>query len=174
MLKLLLSISLLFSLTAKAEETDEVDLLAPEAEETVSFQAENERVETNLPTCSDEALVKKVVQVLQEYYKTYPVTSLYEKRQRALQQRFMEKYEEVATAGFTAKKNRAVADKLLMTKINLGLDNSKIRLCKSTMSNEKFKTIYLMIFNNQYGETDVYILNFLNNPKEELHFTLHE
>ncbi|MBR1605834.1 MAG: hypothetical protein IJ660_07000 [Alphaproteobacteria bacterium] len=146
---------------------EEIDLLAPEPEieKIVPIKFE-------LPTCQDERVLQQVQMLLKQYNQEHPVNSIYEKRQRALQMRYTAEYDEEKVTNFTAKQNREVADKLLMTKINNGLDDNEIRLCKSKTAGTDFQPIYIMMYNNHQNETELHLLNFLKNTSEELKTSL--
>jgi len=150
------------SLHADEITEEEIDLLAPEPEIVEDIQAS-----PTLPSCQDENVQQHVTQLLEEYNKEHPVHSIYEKRQRTLQIRLANHFEEQPVTGFTSRQNRSVADKLLITKINNGLNDSEIRLCKSNAKGTEFKPVYLMIYNH-HQKTELHILNFLDNPAEEL------
>ena len=109
---------------------------------------------------------------MQQYDEENPVVSIYEKRQRALQKKFTQSYEEEKVAGFTSAKNRIVADKLLMTKINQHLNDDEIRLCKSKAEDKRFKPIYLMIYVDKNNEMQLNILNYIENSNKELSVVL--
>ncbi|MBQ8465881.1 MAG: hypothetical protein IJ529_05465 [Alphaproteobacteria bacterium] len=155
MIKLFLILCLLGMSEVKAQEA-----------EAVITEAAVQRVQ--LPSCQDERLISQVKELLEQYHQEHPVSSLYEKRQRALQLRYITEYEEEKVAGYTAKKNEVVANKLLMTKINQGLADEEIRLCKSINQNAHFKPVYLMMYGDAEGQTQLFVLNFLDNPNEEL------
>jgi len=156
---------LLLTSPIRAQEVaeEDIDLLAPEPE--IEIQEQKTGI---LPSCEDERVLQQVQALLEEYNQEHPVNSIYEKRQRALQMRYMQKYDEEEVSGFTSKQNREVADKLLMTKINNGLNDNEIRLCKSNVEGTDFQPIYIMMYQNHNNETELYILNFLKSTLEEL------
>lgn len=125
-----------------------------------------------LPSCQNEVILPQVNLLLENYNKEHPVDSLYEKRQRALQLKYAKEYKEETVAGYTSKKDENIANKLLMTKINQGLDDEQIRLCKSVQQNDRFPPIYLMMYFNNENHLEVHVLNFLKDQKEELKINL--
>lgn len=169
MLKLLSVFCLLVSTSVWAQENEE-DLLAPVVQEETLVEENEPQVE--LPECTDKALIEKTQEVLISYNDSHPIGSLYEKRKRALQMRLMKSFEEVSSEGFTSKQNRLVADKLLMTKINKGLEDSQIRLCRSQKTDERFKTVYLMMYIGTTNLPEIYVLNYSDNKDEEIRFNL--
>ena len=120
-----------------------------------------------LPTCEDKLLIKMVEEKAAQYYAQHPAGTIMEKRHQALLLKYLGSYQEVSAKGFTSKQNYNVANQLLMTKINLGLDDNELRLCKNS-GHGNASDIYLLIY-PKYGEIRVSIINFVNNlqPKEE-------
>ena len=123
-----------------------------------------------MPTCNDEQLIAQTIDFLQKYNKENPVDSLYAKRNRALRLRSVREYEEQTVEGFTSQQNRAVADKLLMTKINFSMNDGEFRICKSTSTNARFSPVYLLIYENKNGETEVQVMNYLDVQVKDLMF----
>ena len=169
MQKILLALCLLFSKAVYAEEPIEIDVTDTAVGEISTVAKSKENL---LPTCDNQQLIAQTISFLQEYNKENPVDSLYAKRQRALRLRSIQAYDEQQVEGFTSKQNRAVADKLLMTKINFGMDDSDFRICRSRQNNLRFEPVYLLIYQNRAGETEVYVMNFLDTQQEELMFVL--
>lgn len=161
--------------TVEQATVEEVDPLAPdviEEEEVVVEQVPQEQI---LPSCDDETLLQTVSNLLHEYDAENPVESLYDKRQRALQLKYLNNYEEDQVAGYTSAQNQEVADKLLMTKINEGLDDEEIRLCKSKLDkNSRFKPVYVIVYQDKVGLMQVSILNFKADGSGELNSVLGE
>ena len=153
---------LLIAVVANAQD------VSPEENVVAVIEAEQQPLaKTVLPTCDEPRLLEQVRNFLTEYNKKHPVDSVYAKRQRGLQMKTISVYEEYPVEGFTSKQNRRVADKLLMTKINSGLQDSEIRLCRTKSGNTRFEPVYLMMYATQDG-VKVYILNFLENQTEDL------
>lgn len=168
MQKWLLALCLLFALPLRAEETDEVDLLAPEPAVVEAEEDKQDEASAELPKCNDKEMLQQVETLVDGYNAEHQVMSLLERRRRILQLRSMSEYEEEKVSGFTSRQNREVADKLLMTKINQGLTDSQIRLCKSKVKGSGFKAVYLMMYRDKDGLVHVHVLNYLENPAEDL------
>jgi hypothetical protein len=149
---------------------EEIDPLAPEAsEDEKEAESQTISVKQALPSCDDEKLLEEVSLLLQEYDEQNPAETLYAKRQRLLQLKYTQNYEEEQVAGFTSAQNSDVADKLLMTKINEGLDDDEIRLCKSKkVENSRFKQIYVIVYPGKEGAMHISILNFKADGSGEL------
>ena len=140
---------------------EELDLTqAPKTE----FYEENTPT-LKLPDCNDEVLIKSVAAKVAKFYAQHPADNILEKRRQALLLKNLRSFENVPTPGFTAKQNYNVANHLLMTKINQGLEDSEIRLCKNAGYGNA-SDIYLLIYPQNF-QIKVSILNLLKNPQEE-------
>lgn len=145
----------------KTEEIEELDLSLPPSQAIYV----DKTPKLKLPECNNEVLIKLVEAKVAEFYKSHPADSLLEKRRQALLLKNLRAYTEVPTEGFTSKQNYNVANHLLMTKINEGLDDSKIKLCKNAgLGNAS--DIYLLIYPQNF-QIKISILNLLKNPQEE-------
>lgn len=82
------------------------------------------------PECSDKRLSEKVIEALVAYQKEHPSTMQIDRRRDILLRRNLTNFEEVAVEGFTSKQDFNVANAIIMTKINKGLEDKDLRLCK--------------------------------------------
>lgn len=126
--------------------------------------------ETNgLPSCDDAYLVKTVKFAIEEYNDNNPVSSLYERRKRLLQIKNINTFAEENTEDYKSSQDKVVSDKVLMTKINNGLTNAEIRICKTENNlNMKFDPVYLVIYKDKYDLIQVSILNYIKTGDKEL------
>ena len=176
MYKLWVVLFLFFAVSANAQqnqdkaEVEEVDLLAPA--EAVEMPITSVQPEITLPRCQDEHLLTQVQNLIEEHNNVYPVVTIYEKRKRALQLKNTKLFEEEQVRGFSARQNRYVADKLLMTKINEGLEDNEIRLCRSVVINKQFPPIYLMIYKDKTDNIQVFVLNYMKDNTDDLKMVL--
>lgn len=121
-----------------------------------------------LPQCDDKRLLSLVLAKISEYHQQHQASNLLEKRRQALLLKNLQKFSELSAEGFTSKENFNVANSLLMTKINNGLDDSQIRLCRNE-GGGKAAEIYLLVY-PYYGQIRVNILNYLANQTSEDEF----
>lgn len=114
------------------------------------------------PECNNVRLLDKVLQKISDYYKSNPVNSMIEKRKQVLMLKKLNNFQEINIASFPKKENFTVSDKLIAYKINKGLEDGDMRLCRSDSN----IPIYLLIFpqNNAYN---VEIINFPGQPIPE-------
>ena len=118
------------------------------------------------PECSDSLLVQKIVEKIEAYQTEHPSTMLIDRRRDILLRRNLSRFDEVKVEGFTAKQDFNVANAVIMTKINRGLNDADLRLCKS-LGHGRAAGVYALIY--PVGEGNVVdIINFL--PGENLSF----
>ena len=157
-------VTLLISLPVFAQETEIPDPLAL-PEETVAEEVLQQKV---LPKCDDALFIERVKTMLAEYNAEHPARSIYEKRKQLLQMRFAQSYEEKPASDFVSADNRVIADRLLMTKINNGLKDEDVRVCVSRSENSSFQPVYILLHPNRANETEFHIINYAENPENDL------
>lgn len=177
-LRFFLSLCLLMAVPAMAEETSSSKVSASdENSQIVAAVIDEQQVEivasetevitipefvggvSPRPECSDSLLVQKIVENIGAYQAENPATMLIDRRRDILLRRNLSRFEEVEIKGFSAKQNFNVANAIIMTKINRGLDDEDLRLCRS-LGRGKAADIYVLIY--PVGEGNVVdIINFL-------------
>ena len=169
MIKWLFALCVFGVFQVKAEE---IDLLAPEpvAEEKIEAIKQTVTHQDLLPTCDNQKLHEQVKNIIKRHNEINSEKSLIARRRQALQLRFLSEYTEEKVTGFTAKKNREVADKLIITKINKGLVDSQVRICKSVTNGTTFEPVYLLMYADDNRQVEVFVLNYSEKPNQELKF----
>lgn len=127
-------------------------------------------IDADIPTCDDSVLIAKVLENGKAFMAKNPPSSIIDKRRQNLVSKNLDKFEEVSPESITAKDDFNVASKVIMIKINNGLDSSKLRLCKST-SKGITSNVYILIY-KEYGRINVDVINFspLANQNNEFNF----
>lgn len=144
--------------------SEELDInIVPEEE--IYIEPESKLI---LPQCDDKRLLSLVLDKIAEYHQQHQASNLLEKRHQALLLKNLQKFSELSAEGFTSKENFNVANSLLMTKINNGLDDSQIRLCRNE-GGGKAAEIYLLVY-PYYDQIRVNILNYLTNQTSKDEF----
>ena len=112
------------------------------------------------PSCGDKKLTDKVLVRIAQYYKKNPQRSIMDLRHQNLLLKNLESFEKVDLTRFSPQENYAVSDKLIEYKINRGIKEEDMQLCRSQNENK----IYLLIYpeNNFYT---VEILNFADSAQ---------
>lgn len=111
-----------------------------------------------LPSCSDENLKEQVKEKVMDYFEKNPRLSIVERRRQQLLLRNLKNFSEIPVAEFDKKENFTVADKILMTKVNDGLEDKDLRLCRSDVRG-RVQPVYLFLHPENY-QIIVDILNF--------------
>lgn len=119
-----------------------------------------EIVRPSLPKCNDEKLQRLLDDKIAEYYRKTPPESLIEKRMQHLILRNFHNFETVDTVDFSPDADRRVANRLITVKINNGLNDDEVRLCR-TQSDSKLPIVYLLIYPENYTYI-VEVINFIN------------
>jgi len=126
----------------------------------------------SLPTCDDKKLHELLTAKISEYYQKHSAVSQLEKRMQKLISRSMKHFNEVDVASFSPQDNIYVANKLMSIKINDGLENKEIRLCRTTVV-PNLPIIYLLIYpDNYYYMVD--IINFEGTPSNREFFVIYD
>ncbi len=125
-----------------------------------------------LPTCNDKKLHELLTAKISEYYQKHTAVSQLEKRMQKLLSRNMNNFNEVDIASFSPQDNIYVANKLMSIKINDGLENKEIRLCR-TDSIPNLPIVYLLIYpDNYYYMID--IINFAGTSSNREFFVIYD
>lgn len=124
-------------------------------EVSIDMPASQPQLLSSLPTCEDAKLHELVLDKISRYYQDNKQESLLEKKRQRLIIKNLETFKEILTTDFSRKTNYKVADKILMSKINNGLDDKDLRLCQSAAIGS-IPSIYLLIYpENYYYMVDV-------------------
>ena len=121
----------------------------------------------NLPTCDDEKLVAEVKAAVKGYLDEQKYGSIVEKRGRRLILKNIDKYTEIPMKTFDNKSNYAVANEIIMAKINRKVRESDMRICVG----EGKKPIYLLIYPEDFRYL-VQIINFIPPQKNGNAFSI--
>jgi len=149
---------LVFSLPAAAEEFNPQDVHM-----TIVANAENNKeVDENMPRCDNSALMKRVLEKIAQYQESHPQNTIVGQRRQALIFKTLDQFEEIKVANFENAENYRVADVLLMDKINRGLSDDDIRLCRGN----GVDGVYLVIFRDKEAYR-VEIVNFVPLREEK-------
>ena len=126
------------------------------AEEIVEHN--NNATKLTLPNCNDSKLHQLLQRKISEYYNTHLAVSQLEQRTQKLISRHMNYFEAIDTATFSPKDNIFVANKLMGVKINNGLEDNEIRICRTRITGN-LPDVYLLIYPYNYSYM-VDIINF--------------
>lgn len=109
-----------------------------------------------LPSCQNPYLLEQVKKHIQDYQKEHPYKNIIEYRQQKLLLKNLSGFRQIASQDFDIDENIETANKLITLKINAGLEDSDIVLCRSIGSEKNY--IYILIYPEE-GKSKVEILN---------------
>jgi len=153
--------SILFSNISYAEE---VALSGEEPKEVIVRKIEKNIVE--LPSCSDEKLVAQTKEFIIEYYKNEQLSNIYDRRRKHFILSNIDKYSPENIENYKSEKTRPVSDVIIDTKINKGVLEENMRLCKNLSQNKEASNVYLLIFSDNKN-IKVTIINLKKNHSIE-------
>lgn len=121
------------------------------------------------PECDNPRLLQKVLERIALFYKQHPVNNIIDNRRQTLMLKNLRDFKEVDIASFEPKENYSVSDQIIAYKINKGIKDKQMRLCRSSLP----RAIYLLIYpqNNFYT---VEIINFPGMPRSEDFTTVYD
>lgn len=112
------------------------------------------------PECQNPRLLQKVLEKIASFYRQNPSNSIIDKRRQTLMLKNLHNFQEVDIASFDPKENFAVSDQIISYKINKGLKEEQMRLCRSSYP----RPIYLLI----YPHNNFYTVEIINFPGRAL------
>lgn len=115
--------------------------------------------DAELPTCDNEEIITLVRQKISQYQQEHRENSIVGRRQQALILKTLGRFENLDTAQFDNASNYKAADALVMAKINRGLQDEDIRLCRGGFDG----SVYLMM----YRDADAYRVEIINFAAEK-------
>ena len=111
-----------------------------------------------LPTCSDEKLIEKTKEFILEYYKKEQLSNIYDRRRKHFILSNIDNYSLENIENYKSEKTRPVSDIIINTKINKGVLEENMRLCKNLSHNKHALDVYLLIYSDNKN-TVVRIIN---------------
>lgn len=112
------------------------------------------------PDCFNPSLVRKVKSAVHAYQESNRAESLLEQRRQKLLLKNIGNFVPVNSDNFTSQDDLRTANKLIMLKINEGIESSAITLCKNSGSGANYN-LYLLIYPQSTDSYKVEIINFL-------------
>lgn len=113
-----------------------------------------------LPSCQNPVLLERVLAEIKKYQEDNPPQNIKERRKQQLLLKNLNGFIPVDSRVFTSKDEPRTANRLITVKINRGLDDSELVLCKSSGRGEKYN-IYLLVYPDGNEGYIVDILNFV-------------
>ena len=88
---------------------------------------------------------EKLSKKIEAYQSEHPAAMLIDRRRDILLRRNLSRFGEVKVEGFTAKQDFNVANAIIMTKINRGLNDADLRLCRG-LGQGKAADVYVLVY----------------------------
>ena len=125
-----------------------------------------------LPNCNNETLIQKTKNFVIAYYNENILQNIFDRRRKHFVIDNIDKFVEEDIANYKTEKQRPVSDVLINLKINHGIIEENLRLCKNSSKNKEASNVYLVI-HPQDGDFKVHIINLKSkyDIKEEVSFT---
>lgn len=156
-LALVLMIQLLSAGTAQAAEENGGEVL------TVVRQVEKKVV--SLPECNDAELIAKTKEFIAAYFDKRKDVNAAFRRRRHFITKGVGTFVKENIADYKTDKKRPISDLIVDLKVNQGVAEENIRLCRSQSPNREVSGLYLLLY-PQKGGYKVYIPNL--TPSETL------
>ena len=124
-----------------------------------------------LPDCNDARLLELTRRQLAAFQAAEGAGNLYDRRAQKLAVKNTAEFEELSVADFVPRDNYRVANRIISYKINRGLSNEDMRLCRG--NNPVLKSqLYLLLY-PQNGGISADIINYGSSSSENslLRFT---
>ena len=117
-----------------------------------------------IPECTDSVLMQKLKDRVSEYYANKTPDNILVARHQILVIKNMNKFKEVDITDFRPSDNYSVANLIMEKKMNSGLIESDMRLCKSD-TEELLRGVYLLIYPYK-DKARASLINFANDKDE--------
>ncbi len=124
-----------------------------------------------LPDCGNQKLIEKTKEFVIEYYKKNIFQNIFDRRKRHFVIDNIDKFVEEDIANYKTEKQRPISDMIIDLKVNKGVIEENLRLCKNSSKNKEASNVYLVI----HPENDNFKVHVINlkskyNIKEDVSF----
>jgi len=144
------------------DETSEISAkdISSEPEANVEYEkiVKVEREVTSLPLCDDEKLIKETSDYIKKYFDSIPNEGTIYRRRRYFILNNLDKFKEVNIEDYKTAETSPVSDIIADVKVNKGLVDENIRLCKNQSSDKYAGQIYALIYPAEDGY-EVHLIN---------------
>ncbi len=113
-----------------------------------------------LPSCHNPVLLQKVRETIKAYGLKNPPQNIIDRRKQTLLLKNLDGFVLVDNENFTSKDDFRTAGRLVTVKINNGLTDNDVKVCKSSSSGAG-SNIYLLIYPYDEKAYTVEIINFV-------------
>lgn len=125
-------------------------------EEVIVRQVEKQLV--SLPTCQDEKLISATKEFISEFYKGDTNKNVKHRRRRYFLTHNMDKFSKENIANYKTEATKPVSNIIADRKINKGIAEENMLLCKNTSQNKEASDLFLLV----YPEAESYRVEVIN------------
>ena len=124
-----------------------------------------------LPSCDDKKLIEQTREFVIEYYTKNISQNVFDRRRKHFVIKNIDKFAQENIANYKTEKQRPVSDVLINLKINKGIIDENLKLCKNNSKNKEASDVYLIIHPENTGYR-VHIVNLKldYNVEEDVSF----
>ena len=112
-----------------------------------------------IPACDDEKLQKNTIEYIQKYFDATPNQSTIFRRHKYFVLHNLDKFAEENLADYKTAATSPVSDIIAYIKMNRGVIEENMRLCKNTSTNNHVKNIYLLVYPEDDSNYRVNVIN---------------
>lgn len=103
------------------------------------------------PSCEDEKLQQETIKYVNDYFNLTKNEGTLYRRRRYFVMHNLDKFKEENIANYKTEATSPVSDIIASIKVNKGIDEENMRLCKNTSKDKFAGDIYLVIYPEQEG-----------------------
>ena len=127
-----------------------------------------------LPACNDEKLMEKTKQYIKEYFSQTKSSSMKFRRRRYFLQNRLAEFQEENIANYKTEQKRPISDIIITLKMNDGIIEENMRLCKNQSRYPEAKDLYILYHPAAKG-WKIYVINLkqasdIPDPTENISF----
>lgn len=117
-----------------------------------------------MPSCDDEQLQKETSKYINDYFNLTPNEGTLFRRRRYFILHNLDKFKEENIANYKTDETSPVSDIIAATKVNKGIAEENLRLCKNIAKDKYAGRIYLLIYPEQNG-VRVRVINLVDRQR---------
>ena len=125
-------------------------------EEVIVHKIEKDIV--SLPSCEDEKLLEAVSNYIKEYYKNNKKSNVYSRRRQYFIENNINSFSKENIIYYKSQDKRPMSDIIVNLKVNSGIIEENMLLCKNNSKNQEASKLYILIHPYE-GNYKVHVIN---------------
>lgn len=142
-----------------------LDSLPPSAE-TITINKSIEAQKINLPACDEAKLLEMATDYITSYFKATQNEGTLFRRYKHFILHNIDRFREEDISNYKTAKARPVSDIIADIRVNQGIMEENIRLCKNQSENRYASKMYMIIYPKENHIFQVRLVNLIPNQKE--------